>query len=76
MGNDSLIIGYVGYDNFSYAIKSASNDTLQFLLGSLKQTTEVFVKSKFSKGLRWWKNVVTHKPENNPYQYQNYSYTL
>lgn len=76
MSNDSLIIGYVGHDNFSYAVKSVSNDTLQFLLGPLKQTNEVFVKSKFSKGLRWWKNVVTHKPENNPYQYQSYSYTL
>lgn len=76
MANDSLIVGYVGHDNIGYAIKSFSNDTLQFLLGPLKQSNEVFVRSKFSKGLRWWKNVVTHKPENNPYQYQNYSYTL
>jgi len=74
--NDSLLIGYVGHENISYAIKSNTLDTLTFLLGAVKQSTEVFVKSKFSKGLRWWKNIITNKINNNPYQYQTYAYTL
>src|SRR6478752_6456167 len=46
------------------------------VLRDLKLSSTVEVKSKFSKGLRWWKLVVTHKVKNNPYKYQNYAYEL
>lgn len=46
------------------------------VLRDLKLSNTVEVKSKFNKGLRWWKAIVTHKAKNNSYQYRNYSYEL
>ncbi len=73
---DSLLVGYVGYETAAYLINSTKTDTLVLFIGQLKQSNEVFVKSKFSKGLRWWKSIVTNKPKNDPYQYESYSYVL
>eukprot|EP01136_Pigoraptor_vietnamica_P004087 Opistho-1_new@34082 len=42
----------------------------------LKMANTVEVKSKFNKGLRWWKAIVNNKAHNNPYKYQNYAYEL
>lgn len=74
--SDSLLIGYVGYETAAYSVNSAKLDTLVLFLGQIKQSNEVFVKSKFSKGLRWWKSIVANKPQNDPYQYESYSYVL
>lgn len=73
---DSLLVGYVGYDMAAYFINSSRSDTLILYIGQLKQSNEVFVKSKFSKGLRWWKTIVANKPKNDPFQYESYSYVL
>ena len=73
---DSLLVGYIGHETLSYFINSSKTDTLILFIGQIKQSTEVFVKSKFSKGLRWWKTVVANKPKNDPYQYESYSYEL
>ena len=75
--SDTLIIRYVGFENL-YKPFSKLKDTsiIVIFLHEAKFAEEVVVKSKFSKGLRWWKNVVTHKPQNNPYRFNNYSYEL
>ncbi len=74
---DSLLINYVGH--FSNLIPfSKVNDTgnIILFLGSTKLSGDVQVKSKFNKGLRWWKNIVSHKIQNNPQQYPLYSFNL
>ncbi len=73
---DSLCVGYVGHETAAYFINSSKSDTLLLFIGQIKQSNEVFVKSKFSKGLRWWKSIVANKPKNDPYQYESYSYIL
>ncbi|MDE3251274.1 MAG: carboxypeptidase-like regulatory domain-containing protein [Bacteroidota bacterium] len=75
---DTLVVSYVGYLDVYRAIRKSNQDTnrIQLLLKELKQDNTVTVRSKFSKGLRWWKLIVSHKPENNPYRYGNYAYEL
>ncbi len=46
------------------------------VMRDLKMANTVEVKSKFNKGLRWWKAIVAHKQANNPYKYRNYAYEL
>ncbi|MFY8128319.1 MAG: DUF5686 family protein [Chitinophagaceae bacterium] len=74
--NDTMVISYVGYQDAYYPFNpKLKYDSIVFVveLSTVKTKDEVVVKSKFSKGLRWWKNVVSHKPENNPYKYNQYS---
>ena len=75
--SDTLVIRYVGFENlFRPFSKLKDTGTLIIFLHEVKLTEEVVVKSKFSKGLRWWKNIVIHKPQNDPYRFNNYSYEL
>ncbi len=75
--SDTLMIRYVGFNNlYRPLLKLKDTSTITIFLQEAKLTEEVVIKSKFSKGLRWWKNVVTHKPQNNPYRFNNYSYEL
>ena len=74
---DTLLIRYVGFENlYKPLTRLRDTGTNIIFLHETKLTEEVVVKSKFSKGLRWWRNVVTHKPQNNPYRFNNYSYEL
>ncbi|MES2373685.1 MAG: DUF5686 family protein [Bacteroidota bacterium] len=75
---DTLIVSYVGFADVYKQIRNNTKDTanVEMVLRNLKLSSTVEVKSKFSKGLRWWKLVVTHKAKNNPYKYQNYAYEL
>jgi hypothetical protein len=74
---DSLVVNYVGHAPNYIAISSLKDTGLiTLLIGETKLSGEVQVKSKFSKGLRWWKNVVTNKPKNNPQQFPSYSFNL
>lgn len=75
--NDTLIVSYIGFEDIQHPF-NASKDT-NFLILSLpqiKMAHAVEVRTKFNKGLRWWRSIVAHKAENNPYQFQNYSYEL
>jgi hypothetical protein len=74
---DTIVVSYTGYED-SYHLFNPLKDTGDIILAlpELKTFQAVEVKSKFNKGLRWWKNIVTHKPENNPYRYNTYSYEL
>ncbi|MBV9986706.1 MAG: carboxypeptidase-like regulatory domain-containing protein [Chitinophagaceae bacterium] len=74
---DTLVVSYVGFADVMRRI-TRTKDTGQvvMLLDQLKQAMEVSVKSKFNKGLRWWKAIVANKYRNDPYQYETYSYEL
>lgn len=75
---DTLAVSYVGFDELHKIINDHSKDSSLLILSlyQLKTGSSVEVKSKFNKGLRWWKNIVAHKAKNNPYQYQSYAYEL
>ncbi len=75
---DTLVVSYVGFLDVYRPIRKSNQDNnrIQILLKELKQDNTVTVKSKFNKGLRWWKLILANKAQNNPYQYQNYAYEL
>ena len=74
---DTLIISYVGFSNLEVPVNT-SRDTaaLVLFLSEGKQKDSVIVASKYNKGLLWWKKIVRNKPQNNPYQFESYSYEL
>jgi hypothetical protein len=75
--HDTLVFSYIGFDNvFIPFVDSGRTTKIFVVLKSVKTSREVVVKSKSNRGLRWWKNIVSHKPENNPYKYSNYAYEL
>ena len=76
--DDTLVVSYVGFADVYKRIRNTTKDTanVELVLSELKQANTVEVKSKFNKGLRWWKFIVANKAKNNPYKYQNYSYEL
>ncbi len=75
--HDTIIVSYIGYKDIFHAF-NPKKDTGEILLSlnELKLANTVEVKTKFNKGLRWWKAIVSNKKENNPYQFNNYSYEL
>jgi hypothetical protein len=73
---DSLLVTYVGYDPIAIGPTLLKKDALIVTLNYATSKNEATVKSKFNKGLRWWKLVIEHKKENNPYQYPEYSCEL
>jgi hypothetical protein len=75
--SDTIIVSYIGYEDVRHVF-NIKRDTgeVTITLPELKVSHGVEVKSKFNKGLRWWKAVVAHKKENDPYQYNNYAYEL
>jgi hypothetical protein len=75
---DTLVTAYVGFVDVYRIFRNAATDSsfVTITISELKQDNGVVVKSKFSKGLRWWKAVVANKPRNNPYKYKNYAYEL
>jgi hypothetical protein len=74
---DTLVVSYVGYDNLlhPYVIMHADSSLILYMK-DVKMNDVIVVKSKFSKGLRWWKQIVANKKNNNPYRFNNYSYEL
>ena len=74
---DTLVASYIGYEEIYHPYQFKSDTGIILLtFTNLKLANDVTVKSKFNKGLRWWKNIVAHKKENDPYQFKNYSYEL
>ena len=75
---DTLVLKYVGYLTVYIPVPVQKKDTLllDLYLSHLETGLGVEVKSKFNKGLRWWKNVVNKKNQNNPFKYNYYSYEL
>lgn len=75
---DTLVLNYVGYVPSLTPVSTHKKDTLvlDLYLSQLQTGGIVEVKSKFNKGLRWWKNIVTYKAKNNPFKYNSYAYEL
>ena len=75
--NDTLVITCVGYQPFRYLIPP-SKDSLQLLVNLERGTfTEgASVKIRVNKGLLVWKKIVQHKPRNDRYRFDNFSYEL
>lgn len=76
--DDTLVVSYVGFADVYKRIKNTTKDTarMELIMRDLKMANTVEVKSKFNKGMRWWKLIVTNKVRNNPYKYRNYAYEL
>ncbi|MCA6453348.1 MAG: carboxypeptidase-like regulatory domain-containing protein [Chitinophagaceae bacterium] len=75
---DTLVVSYVGFADVYKRVLNTYKDTAHMVLvmRELKMANTVEVKSKFNKGLRWWKAIVANKTRNNPYKYENYAYEL
>jgi cell fate (sporulation/competence/biofilm development) regulator YmcA (YheA/YmcA/DUF963 family) len=73
---DSLLVDYVGFETHKYALTELKKEFLNLTLDKLFFKEEATVKTKFNKGLRWWKLIVTNKPQNNPYQIAKYNCEL
>ena len=74
---DTIIVSYIGFEDQHYVFENSKTyDTLSLALKTVRVTGEVVMKSKSNRGLRFWKNIVAHKVENNPYKYNNYAYEL
>jgi hypothetical protein len=76
---DTLEISSVGYQDYKMAIDSTGNDTLRLSINMVpgKFNVGVVIKSKgVNRGLQMWKNIVRHKPENDRYRFDNFSYEL
>jgi hypothetical protein len=75
--SDTLVISYVGFSNLKRAFNAVKDtNEITIYMPIAKMGVEATVKSKFNKGLRWWKNIVNNKANNNPYRFNNYSYEL
>jgi len=70
--DDSLIVNCVGFEPTKYAFPDIQKLNFKLTLETLSINESITVKTKFNKGLRWWKLVVKNKPKNNPYSYLNY----
>jgi hypothetical protein len=80
---DTLFISYVGYQDFYLPIDSilllkAKNNVvdISILLERGKYASEVIVRQKIDRGLLMWKRIVRHKPQNDRYRFDNFSYEL
>lgn len=74
---DTLEITCVGYQPFYYVIDK-TRDSIQAVISMERGTFNegVKVKTKVNKGLLLWRKIVQHKPANNPYRFDNFSYEL
>lgn len=80
---DTIEVTYVGYQDFllvidSNLIKKAKGDVIDIsiLLERGKFANEVVVKQKIDRGYLMWKRIVRHKPRNDRYRFENFSYEL
>ncbi len=75
--SDTLEITCVGYQPFRYIIdkrKDTISKTFKMERGTFNDGASV--KIKVNKGLLVWRKIVQHKPENDRYRFENFSYEL
>ncbi len=75
--SDTLMITCVGYQPFLYVI----DKTKDSILADIQMERGTFnvgavIRIKVNKGLLLWRKIVRHKPENDRYRFQNFSYEL
>jgi len=75
--SDTLEITCVGYQPFHFYI-NPSNDSISINAIMERGTFNegVLLKVKVNKGLFVWRKIVQHKPENDRYRFDNFSYEL
>ncbi|MGB3007414.1 MAG: DUF5686 family protein, partial [Chitinophagaceae bacterium] len=75
--SDTLEITYVGYQPYRL-ILNTTKDSIQVTIMMERGTFNdgAHLKVKVNKGLLVWKKIVQHKPENNRYRFDNFSYEL
>ncbi|RYY13059.1 MAG: carboxypeptidase-like regulatory domain-containing protein, partial [Chitinophagaceae bacterium] len=80
---DSILISYVGYQDFYIVIDStlwmnAKDNVLDITvqLERGKYTDAVIVKRKIDRGYLMWKRIVKRKPFNDRYRFDNFGYEL
>lgn len=74
---DTLEITCVGYQPFLFVIPANKDSillTVQMPRGTFNEGVRVRVK--VNKGLLLWKKIVKHKPDNDRYRFDNFSYEL
>lgn len=79
-GNDTLEITSVGYQDFYLPVNwnSIAGDTLHINANLVpgKLTSVVTLKVKVNRGLILWRRIVAHKPMNDRYRFNNFSYEI
>lgn len=75
--SDTLEISSVGYQPY-HLIFSPGSDSIEVTINMERGTFNegVSVKVKVNKGLLVWRKIVQHKPENDRYRFDNFSYEL
>ena len=75
---DTLEVTSVGYQDFILPVNFSTivGDTLRINANMVpgKITTSVTVKVKVNRALILWKRIVAHKPVNDSYRFNNFSY--
>jgi len=81
--NDTLVISYVGYNNYEIVLNDSfkqrsRHDTisLNIALERGKYETEVVVRRKVDFGLLLWRKIIRRKDHNDRYRFENFSYEL
>ncbi len=74
---DTLLITCVGYQPYLLALNKSKDSLLLHILMERGTFNEgVKIKIKVNKGLLVWRKIVEHKPENDRYRFDNFSYEL
>jgi len=73
---DTLLISSVGFQIQMAPLTLQKDTTVLTIFLDTRDAGEVVVKSKYNRGLLWWKKIVANKPINNPYKQESYSYEL
>jgi hypothetical protein len=75
--SDTLLISSVGFQTVSVPLVLSKDTTeVTVFLENTRDAGEVVVKSRYNRGLLWWRKIVANKPVNNPYKQESYSYEL
>ena len=75
--SDTLEISTVGYQTFKYVVDRRKDSILLEVMMERGTFNEgVRVRVKVNKGLLLWKKIVDHKPFNDKFRFENFSYNL
>jgi hypothetical protein len=74
---DTLEVTNVSYQTFDYIFNKGKDSVfVTVLLEPRKISDNASVKIKINKGLYLWKRIVQHKPQNDKFRFDNFSYEL
>ncbi len=75
--SDTIEITCVGYQPFAFLLSEKKDaEQINILLERGTFNTGVAVKTKVNRGLLVWRKIVQHKPQNDRYRFENFSYEL